>query len=271
MARRKNPPEAVRMKSVLADRLRTTRVEIFGERGGPELARRLRLPIRTWYNYEAGVTIPGEVLLRFIEQTNVNPMWLLYGAGPQFLIPIETAEDDEGRAGYRSYVRSLLEAALRQLSQQRNEMLPVVDETPPWNGIHDPADPLNSAGADRPFSGAPPNHSGSHAIRVENEEESERGYLVVEDGSMDPIVPPGSLVAYINRPESSAALDGALVVIWNDEDVPVIRWYQHADQFALLRVESSWNDSEHTPEPIRLSEDQRRSRIRRVLWITARH
>jgi hypothetical protein len=67
MARKKNPPESVRLKSQLAERLRALRIELFGDRGGPELARQLEIPNRTWYNYEIGVTVPAEVLLRFIE------------------------------------------------------------------------------------------------------------------------------------------------------------------------------------------------------------
>ena len=45
------------------------------------LAEALRLPSRTWANYEDGVTIPGEVLLEFLELTGVEPSWLLRGAG----------------------------------------------------------------------------------------------------------------------------------------------------------------------------------------------
>ena len=63
---------------------REVRQEIFGDHGGPELARRLGLPARTWYNYETGVTVPAEVLLGFIEQTGANPIWLLTGEGPRY-------------------------------------------------------------------------------------------------------------------------------------------------------------------------------------------
>src|SRR3954447_6238489 len=84
MARKKNPPESVRIKSQLAERLRSVRVELFGERGGPELARQLEIPNRTWYNYEIGVTVPAEILLRFLEVTSVEPRWLLHGDGPRF-------------------------------------------------------------------------------------------------------------------------------------------------------------------------------------------
>src|SRR3954447_23902407 len=84
MARKKNPPESVRIKSQLAERLRSVRVELFGERGGPELARQLEIPNRTWYNYEIGVTVPAEILLRFLEVTSVEPHWLLHGDGEKF-------------------------------------------------------------------------------------------------------------------------------------------------------------------------------------------
>ena len=48
------------------------------------MARRLEIPVRTWYNYEGGVTVPAEVVLRIIELTSVEPVWLLHGKGPKF-------------------------------------------------------------------------------------------------------------------------------------------------------------------------------------------
>jgi hypothetical protein len=84
MARRKTLPESLRAKLALAERLATLRLELFGERGGPEMARRLGIPVRTWYNYEGGVTVPAEVVLRIMELTSVEPVWLLHGRGPRF-------------------------------------------------------------------------------------------------------------------------------------------------------------------------------------------
>ena len=81
VARKKTTKVRVNIKASLSRRLREIRQEIFGEHGGPELARRLNLPARTWYNYETGVTVPAEVLLSFIEQTSANPTWLLSGVG----------------------------------------------------------------------------------------------------------------------------------------------------------------------------------------------
>ena len=68
----------------LAARLRATREEVFGELGSVEVARRLGVPERTWTNYEDGVTIPGEVLLRYMTITGLEPGWLLIGSGPKY-------------------------------------------------------------------------------------------------------------------------------------------------------------------------------------------
>src|SRR3954454_10896470 len=84
MARRKTLPESLRAKLALAERLSTLRLELYGERGGPEMARRLGIPVRTWYNYEGGVTVPAEVVLKIIELTSVEPAWLLHGRGPKY-------------------------------------------------------------------------------------------------------------------------------------------------------------------------------------------
>src|SRR5271155_4136089 len=84
MARRKNAPESIRIKHGLSERLRALRTEFYGERGGPDLARTLGIPVRTWYNYENGVTVPAEIILRVIEITSVEPVWLLRGEGSKF-------------------------------------------------------------------------------------------------------------------------------------------------------------------------------------------
>ena len=84
MARSKTLPESVRAKLALAERLAALRSELFGDRGGPEMARRLGIPVRTWYNYEGGVTVPAEVILKIIELTAVEAGWLLHGEEPKF-------------------------------------------------------------------------------------------------------------------------------------------------------------------------------------------
>jgi len=87
MARKKAPAVKVSVSAALSARLREIRAELFGEHGGPELARRLGIPPRRWYNYETGVTVPAEVVLGFIEQTGANPYWLLTGERPKYSRP----------------------------------------------------------------------------------------------------------------------------------------------------------------------------------------
>lgn len=80
------------VKEALAQRIRMVREELYGEHGGPMLAEALRIPFRTWYRYESGVTIPAVVILRFIEITAASPHWLLTGDGARYL---PSAIDDE--------------------------------------------------------------------------------------------------------------------------------------------------------------------------------
>jgi hypothetical protein len=77
------PP--LRIRHCLAAQLREIRLEHFGEHGGPLLSEALGIPFRTWSNYEAGVTIPSEIMLRFIEVTSANPHWLRTGIGDKYL------------------------------------------------------------------------------------------------------------------------------------------------------------------------------------------
>ena len=93
MARRKNAPESDPGQTwplrpppiVLTDRI------LWGAgrpRPGP---RTLGIPVRTWYNYENGVTVPAEIILRIVELTSVEPVWLLRGEGPKFRPRMPTA------------------------------------------------------------------------------------------------------------------------------------------------------------------------------------
>jgi hypothetical protein len=72
-------------RAALASRVREIRQEVFGDDGGPLLARRIELPSRVWSQFEAGRTIPAEVILRFMDLTNANPRWLWTGEGDKYL------------------------------------------------------------------------------------------------------------------------------------------------------------------------------------------
>ena len=99
MDRQPIPSDQGRSKAAIAGRLRLIRSEAFGDHGGPELARQLGIPSRTWINYESGVTIPGEVLLRFLTITDTEPLWLLGGDGPKYRTPEQAAPAMPGTHG----------------------------------------------------------------------------------------------------------------------------------------------------------------------------
>ena len=62
MARKKTPSKLASTRKRLSGRLLELRVAQYGIRGGPEMARSLDVPARSWYNYESGVTVPGEII-----------------------------------------------------------------------------------------------------------------------------------------------------------------------------------------------------------------
>jgi hypothetical protein len=72
----------------------------------------LGLPVRTWLNYEAGVTIPGEVLLRFIDAAGVDAHWLLTGEGSRYRSADEKASD---RRPVRRISSEMMETACRSI------------------------------------------------------------------------------------------------------------------------------------------------------------
>jgi hypothetical protein len=73
------------LKMRLAERVREIRMDLYGNNGGPLLAELLKIPFRTWLNYESGCTIPAHTILRLIEATGAHPHWLLTGDGDRFL------------------------------------------------------------------------------------------------------------------------------------------------------------------------------------------
>ena len=75
---------ALLSKSGLPSRLRQVRTALYGEHGGPEMARLLGIPPQTWANYEDGVAVSGPILLLFIVTTDAEPRWLLTGEGARF-------------------------------------------------------------------------------------------------------------------------------------------------------------------------------------------
>ncbi len=273
MARRKNAPDLVKVKCGVAERLRDLRTELYGERGGPELARRLGLPVRTWYNYEAGVTVPAEVVLRVIELTSVEATWLLHGTGAQFRTH---APAGAGMPPELTSVESLLRAALIRL--ERGE-IPLRESTPrrrahPVGRDAFASDTIERAdlmlvrvGAEGREPLTPDSGPSFQAARQEwRTAERDQRCLRMSDNSMAPLVAHGAFVSYSDRDAQADDLDGKLVVAWLGDEPPVVRWFQLAGRYALLRTE---NPEANSPAAlVDLADRAAGRRFRVVSWIS---
>lgn len=96
------------MRHVLAQRLTELRVEHSGERGVRQFAAHVGVSVRYWRMYESGNTIPGDVILKVIEATNAEPMWLLHGMGPKYRLP-EGSRSDSVEVRIARLVRAALD------------------------------------------------------------------------------------------------------------------------------------------------------------------
>jgi Peptidase S24-like len=278
MARRKTLPESVRAKLALAERLAALRSELFGDRGGPEMARRLGIPVRTWYNYEGGVTVPAEVILKIIELTSVEAGWLLHGEEPRF----RQVRTDRGEVVGQSTltVGALLRTALQMLEK----------DEPAWTRRGETAsgpDQLESLESGADWS-ASDSRTSLEADRSDNSDglgdeagsrfsQSRREWLAaqrdnrciqVSGDSMTPILADGASVAFAPGEEDTRQLDGKMVVTWV-ENQPLVRWFQHCGRFALLRAENP----NTVPQQVLVDlEDQKqRPRFRRVVGFNSPH
>jgi hypothetical protein len=248
MARRKTLPESLRAKLALAERLASLRLELFGERGGPEMARRLSIPVRTWYNYEGGVTVPAEVVLKIIELTSVEPVWLLHGKGPKFRQQPQ-ADRQETTSGPAMTVGALLRTALQLLE----------NDSPP---------DASATGTDLPPNPQFEVPLGSPARKEWLEAQQEKRCIQVIGNAMSPIVADGARIAYSNENEDPRQLDGKMVVVWL-EGQPTVRWFQDCGRYALLRAENP----ETVPQQqlVDLEAPSEKPRFRRILWIDTPH
>ena len=226
MARRKTLPESLRAKLALAERLSTLRLELFGDRGGPEMARRLGIPVRTWYNYEGGVTVPAEVVLKIIELTAVEP--ILAAERQRAEVPPAAARRPAGAAGQATMtVGALLRTAL-QLLENDGSTTADRKRARPSPGYRPFGD----------FPVAPP------ARKEWLEAQQENRCIQVKDNAMAPILADGARVAYSKEEEDPRQLDGKLVVVWLENE-PTIRWFQDCGRYAMLE--------RRTPRPPRKS------------------
>ena len=279
MARRKNAPEAIRLKQSLSERLRELRTEFFGERGGPDMARTLGILVRTWYNYESGVTVPAEIILQVVELTSVEPVWLLRGEGPKFRPA--AAAPCPGDGLQTSSVASLLRAALDRLEQKEKQdkaelepacavASPVVAHLDDWEAGPGRAN-LMFVGDGKPATGQAITPDDPHYYAARREWLNARRdlrHLQVADESMAPIVAEGAHVTYAESEPASVALHDKLVVAWVDGK-PAVRWFQHCGRFALLRAENVAVTP--TSTLVELDGADGDQKFHRVQWISTPH
>jgi hypothetical protein len=230
VARKKTPKIRVNVKASVSRRLREIRQEIFGEHGGPELARRLNLPARTWYNYETGVTVPAEVLLGFIEQTGVNPMWLLNGDGPRY----RHSHDDRLLSELTPI--ELIRRGLEKLERSSSEVTIVAPENLPGDvtsefvaiGLYPLTEIANPV--------LDPSRTEGHVLAYRHwlPKPSETIGTRLTDDAMHPILPVGSIVAVDRSITDPVKLHGQIVAAC-PEGVPMIRWLEVSGRHIILR------------------------------------
>ena len=259
MARKKTSKVRVNVKASISRRLREVRQELFGEHGGPELARRLNLPARTWYNYETGVTVPAEVLLSFIDQTGANPVWLLSGEGERY------------RRGMEDAVLSdltpiqLIRRGLEKLEQQPSDVVVVAPD-------HFPGDSTSDFVA---VSLIPMADLGSKSVaadRVEGHVLAYREWLPhpretvavrLGDEAMFPILPAGSVVAVDRSITDPLRLQGKMVAA-NPDGIPIIRWLDLSGRHLIFRPNQA--SREHPLIPMELDDTAPSPILGQIVW-----
>jgi hypothetical protein len=254
VARKKTSKLRVNVKASLSRRLREVRQEIFGDHGGPELARRLGLPARTWYNYETGVTVPAEVLLGFIEQTGASPIWLLSGERTlSQLSPVELI-----RRGLEELERSPSSATVigaENLPSDQASCFVAV-------GLY----PLNEIASELPDRGKAEGYVLAYRQWLPNPAETIATRL--SDDAMHPILPAGSVVAVDRSITDPRKLHGQIVAACPGV-VPMIRWLELSGRHVILRPNQT-NGREFPLIPVDFDEADPRLIIGQVVWSWSR-
>ncbi len=259
MARKKTSRIRVNVKASISRRLRDVRQELFGEHGGPELARRLNLPARTWYNYETGVTVPAEVLLSFIDQTGANPVWLLTGEGDRYRREVEASALSDLTP------IQLIRRGLEKLEQQPNEVVVVTHDNLPGDSSSDFVAVSLIALADLSSGLVKQDRIEGHILAY-------RGWLPhpketiavrLQDDAMFPILPAGSVVAVDRSVVDPHRLQGKMVAA-SPDGVPMIRWLDLTGRHLIFRPNLASRD--HPLIPMEYDDTAPSPVLGQVVW-----
>jgi hypothetical protein len=263
VARKKTSKVRVNVKASLSRRLREIRQEMFGEHGGPELARRLSLPARTWYNYETGVTVPAEVLLGFIDETGVNPTWLLTGEGARY------RHSNDDRLLSELTPIELIRRGLEDLERSSREIAIVSPENLPGHeasefvavGLYPLSEIANPVLDPSRVEG----HVMAYRHWLRNPRETIGARLT--DESMHPILPAGSIVAVDRSRRDPVGLQGQLVAARPHKET-IIRWLDVSGCHIIFRPNQNNKDFPMIP----VEYDGRNSQlvIGQVVWSWSR-
>jgi len=258
VARKKTSKVRVNVKALISRRLRDIRQELFGEHGGPELARRLNLPARTWYNYETGVTVPAEVLLAFIDQTGANPIWLLTGEGPHL------RRDDPSNLSDLSPIQ-LIRRGLEKLEQQPSDPVAATPDHLPGEATSDfvavSLVPLAELSAKAPNPDKVEGHILAYSEWLPHPRETVAVRLV--DDAMFPILPAGSVVAVDRSLTDPQRLQGKMVAAMPDNN-PVIRWLDISGKHLIFRPNQQSRD--HPLIPLEYDANLPSTILGQVVW-----
>jgi len=257
MARKKTSKVRVNVKASISRRLRDIRQELFGEHGGPELARRLNLPARTWYNYETGVTVPAEVLLSFIDQTSANPVWLLFGEGEHY-----RREPDSLSLSDLTPIQ-LIRRGLEKLEQQPFETpLPKsLSDDPDSDFVSVALVPLSSLN-DRTIDSTQ-THGHVMAYRAWLPHPRETVAVRLEDEAMFPILPAGSVVAIDRSITDPYSLQGKMVAA-RSEGATMVRWLDLSGKHLIFRPNQTSRD--HPLIPVELADLPTNPILGQIVW-----
>ena len=241
MARKKTSNSKSYLKTQISVRLRQIRLELFGEHGGPELARRLDLPARTWYNYETGVTVPAEVMLNFIDQTGLNPSWLLTGEGSVFRESM--AHKGETTLSPLQWIRRGLEQ-LELESQSRDQSFKAFSA---YLEAETEKDFVSLPILDmEEVVGYPDTRFAQReqfmALRRWVPSPEKCFCLTVKSGEMEPVIRPGSIVIVDQSRLNLDSNNGKVVVALDTKGSPIIRRLERAGEYWILRAEQPSRD-----------------------------
>jgi hypothetical protein len=264
VARKKTSKVRVNVKASLSRRLREIRQEIFGDHGGPELARRLGLPARTWYNYETGVTVPAEVLLGFIEQTGANPIWLLTGEGPRY------RRNSDARMLSQLSPVELIRRGLEELERSPSSMVVVSAENLPSENASEfvavQLCPFSEIGSELIDPSRLEGYVLAYRHWLPNPNETIATRLT--DDAMNPILPAGSIVAIDRSITDPHKLHGQIVAA-RPERVPMIRWLDLSGRHVILRPNQT-NGRDFPLIPVDYNEADTQLIIGQVVWSWSR-